>query len=66
MGAEAGLMDGDSAENSYYLGRIYFYWDAPFRAMEKWFFDGEFMYVGYEEEIYGTRQLHLFFCRLRA
>ena len=53
VGAEAGLMDGDSAENSYYLGRIYFYWDAPLGAMEKWFLDGDFMYVGYEEEIYG-------------
>lgn len=52
-GVEAGVMDGDSAENSYYLGRIYFYWGAPFSAMENWFLDGEFMYVGYEEEIYG-------------
>ncbi|MBW2298411.1 MAG: hypothetical protein JRF32_12480 [Deltaproteobacteria bacterium] len=29
VGAEAGVMDGDSSENSYYLGRLYFYWDAP-------------------------------------
>jgi len=29
VGAEAGVMDGDYSENSYYLGRLYFYWDAP-------------------------------------
>ena len=53
VGGEVGLMDGESAENSYYLGRVYFYWDAPFNSLENWFLDGEFMYVGYEEEIYG-------------
>ena len=53
VGAEVGLMDGDSPENSYTLGRVYFYWDAPFKVMEKWFLDGEFMYVGYKEDIYG-------------
>jgi len=52
VGAEAGIMDGESAANSYYLGRIYFYWDAP-SFMKNWFVDGEFMYVGYKEEIYG-------------
>lgn len=53
VGGEVGFMDGESAENSYYLGRVYFYWDAPFNSLENWFLDGEFMYVGYEEEIYG-------------
>jgi len=53
VGAEAGSMGGESPENNYVLGRVYFYWDAPFKVMESWFLDGEFMYVGYEEEIYG-------------
>ena len=53
MGAELGSMDGDSAHNSYYLGRIYGYWDAPFGLSEKWFVDAEIMLVKYKEEIYG-------------
>jgi hypothetical protein len=52
VGAEAGIMNGESAENRYYMGRIFFYWDAP-SFMEDWFVDGEFMVVGYKEEIYG-------------
>ena len=53
VGVEAGSMDGESPENSYVLGRFYFYWDAPFKGMENWFLDGEFMAVGYREAIYG-------------
>jgi len=53
VGGEAGWMDGESAENRYLLGRVYFYWDAPSSYLENWFLDGEFMYVSYEEEIYG-------------
>ena len=53
VGGEVGMMDGEAPENNYYLGRVYFYWDAPVQGMEAWFVDGEFMYVGYEEEIYG-------------
>ena len=53
VGAEMGSMEGESPENNYTLGRVYFYWDAPFKVMQNWFLDGEFMYVGYKEEIYG-------------
>ena len=53
LGAEAGFMDGESSENSYYLGRIYGYWDAPFSFMENWFLDGEWMYVYYKADIFG-------------
>ena len=52
FGAEAGFMDGESSETSYYLGRIYVYWDAPSSIMENWFLDGEFMVVFYKKEIY--------------
>ncbi len=53
LGAEAGFMDGESSENSYYLGRIYGYWDAPFSFMENWFLDGELMVVYYKADIFG-------------
>lgn len=51
-GVEVGIMEGESEENSYYLGRIYFYWDTPARLLENWFVDGEIMYVRYEEKIF--------------
>ena len=53
VGAETGIMDGESSENNYYLGRIYFYWDSPAGYLDRWFFDGEVMYIYYNEAIYG-------------
>lgn len=53
LGAEAGFMDGESSENSYYLGRIYGYWDAPFSFLKHWFLDGEWMIVHYKADIFG-------------
>lgn len=48
VGAEVGRVDGDRAENRYFLGRAYAYWDiAPF------FVTGDVMYVSYDEDIYG-------------
>ena len=35
-------------EKGIHKGRV-----DPFKVMENWFLDGEFMYVGYKEEIYG-------------
>jgi hypothetical protein len=52
MGGELGSMDGDSSDNSYYLGRLYGYWDAPFGLSEKWFVDADIVIVKYREEIY--------------
>lgn len=46
-GVEFGRVEGDIAENRYYLGRAYVYWDiAPYFAT------GDVMYVGYDEDIY--------------
>lgn len=52
-GGEAGIMDGESTENKYYQGRVYFYWDTPGGLVEDSFLDGEILYVHYEEEIFG-------------
>lgn len=47
-GFEFGRIQGDLAENRYYLGRGYFYGD-----LTPWFATGDFTYVRYDREIYG-------------
>lgn len=49
-GAEAGLMEGDAAENDYLLGRAYFYWAD---VLPEGFLSGDVVYVDYDKEIYG-------------
>ncbi len=51
LGAEVGLMDGDSNENSYMLTRVFFYWNSPIKLLEKGMFTGDIVYVTYDEEI---------------
>lgn len=46
-GAEFGRMQGNDAENSYFLGRGYFFWNQ-----KPWFVTGDLMYVSYDQEIY--------------
>lgn len=47
VGAEFGRMQGNDAENSYYLGRGYFFWNiAPY------FVTGDLMFVNYDRAIY--------------
>lgn len=47
IGTEFGRMQGSNLENSYYLGRCYYYWDvAPY------FSTAELMYVNYDKAIY--------------
>lgn len=47
VGAEFGRMQGNNAENSYYLGRGYFFWNAS-----PGFLTGDLMYVSYDQAIY--------------
>jgi hypothetical protein len=55
FGGEIGLMDGDTAENSYLLTRAFFYWNQPFKMMNKSMFTGDIVYVLYEEEIFSKK-----------
>jgi len=51
LGAEVGLMEGDSAENSYILTRAFFYWNSPIELLKKGMVTGDIVYVTYDEEI---------------
>ena len=54
VGAEIGRMQGNDAENSYYLGRGYFFWN-----ISPGFITADLMYVNYDKEIY-TKNSSLF------
>ncbi|MBC7961551.1 MAG: hypothetical protein H7Y05_01260 [Steroidobacteraceae bacterium] len=47
VGAEFGRMQGNDAENSYYLGRGYFFWN-----ISPGFITADLMYVNYDKAIY--------------
>ncbi len=55
FGGEIGIMDGDTAENSYLLTRAFFYWNRPFNLMNNSMFTGDIVYVLYEEEIFNKK-----------
>ncbi|RNC71448.1 MAG: hypothetical protein ED859_04180 [Desulfuromonadales bacterium] len=57
VGIEFGRVEGDIAENRYYLGRAYAYWDAA-----PYFVTGDVMYVSYDDPIY--REDRSFFASL--
>ena len=48
LGAEFGRMQGSNAENRYYQGRGYFFWN-----LSPGFVTGDVMYVSYDKAIYG-------------
>jgi len=52
IGGEAGLMDGDSDENKYYLLRAYTYWDSLPEALPLAFISGDVVWVKYDREIF--------------
>jgi hypothetical protein len=53
IGGEFGYMNGDVAENTYYLVRAFAYWDQLPEGCPVWFISGDVVYVGYDEAIYG-------------
>ena len=55
LGAEVGLMDGATPENSYLLTQAFFYWNRPFKVMTKAMFTGDIVYVLYDEEIFNKK-----------
>ena len=52
-GLEGGIMDGESSENRYRLGRGYLFWSGPFGAAESWFMSSDILFIQYNEDIYG-------------
>ncbi len=52
-GFEGGIMDGESSEDRYRLGRGYLFWNGPFGAAESWFMSSDILYINYNEDIYG-------------
>jgi hypothetical protein len=55
-GGEIGLMEGDTAENSYWLARAFFYWNRPVELLINGFFTGDAVYVAYDEEVFGKNR----------
>ncbi len=53
LGGEAGVMDGDAAENDYVLLRAYAYWNQLPKPLPLSFLSGEVVWVDYREDIYG-------------
>jgi hypothetical protein len=53
IGAELGYMNGDAAQNDYYLVRLFSYWDQLPDSLPLSFVSGDLIYVGYDQEIYG-------------
>jgi len=52
-GLEGGIMEGESSENRYKLGRGYLFWGAPFGTDESWYMSSDMLFVHYDEDIYG-------------
>lgn len=52
IGAEAGRMDGETADNAYSLYRAYFFWNAPFDLRESTFISGDGMYQDYDAPVF--------------
>jgi hypothetical protein len=52
-GFEGGIMEGESSENRYKLGRMFLFWDGPFGAGESWFMSSDMLFIQYDEDIYG-------------
>ena len=55
-GLEAGIMDGESRENRYRLGRGYLFWNGPLGIPETWFMSADILFLQYDEDIYGKDQ----------
>lgn len=53
MGGEFGYMNGDTAQNDYYLVRFDSYWDQFPTGCPIAFVSGDIVYVGYDQDIYG-------------
>ncbi len=53
FGGEFGYMNGDAAQNDYYLVRLDSYWDQLPDACPIAFVSGDIVYVGYDKAIYG-------------
>ena len=52
-GLEGGIMDGESSENRYRLGRGYLFWNGPFNTAESWFMSSDILFIQYNKDIYG-------------
>lgn len=59
LGAEIGLMDGETPENRYMLTRTFIYWNRPFKLLNKGMFTGDIVYALYDEKIF-NKQSSLF------
>jgi hypothetical protein len=53
IGGEFGCMNGNAAQNEYYLVRLYSYWDQMPENLPLSFISSDLIYVGYDKEIYG-------------
>ncbi len=53
IGGEIGYMQGDAAQNDYYLLRLDSYWDQLPDGCPIEFVSGDVVYVGYDKAIYG-------------
>lgn len=53
VGVEIGRMDGETADNVYYLYRGYFYWKPPLRIKTQGFISGDALYIAYDAPVYG-------------
>lgn len=56
IGSEFGYMNGDAAQNDYFLLRIFAYWDQLPESLPFSFISGDVVYVGYDKEIYGENR----------
>lgn len=54
IGGEVGYMNGEVAQNDYYLVRVFAYWDQLPDVAPVGFVSGDVVYVGYDEAIYGA------------
>lgn len=53
IGGEFGYMNGDKAQNDYYLVRLFSYWDQLPTGSPVGFVSGDMVFVGYDQAIYG-------------
>jgi hypothetical protein len=53
VGAEFGYMNGNEAQNEYYLVRLFTFWDQMPGNCPVGFVSGDLVYVGYDQDIYG-------------
>jgi hypothetical protein len=53
LGGETGRMAGETAENTYTLYRVYFYWLEPFKWRRSTFISGDALFQDYDTPVFG-------------